>query len=262
MTETVLRPRSATELVDGAFQLFKQHFAQFAIVSGIGMIPLLLLTPNLARYSGRPEDLVLNMTDAFSALLGMIATWVAYNLASAAIVAAAAQGYIDGQVDISAAIAKVTSRIPSILYAAFVRGILIGFGFLLLGVGAAYFYATYFAVPTTIIIEQLSGPAGLARSKALAEGHRWMAFKPLLLVLIIYIVAAAAVGALGNMIFGADNAVANTLLSSLIRIPVYPIIPITEMLVYYDLRIRKEGLDLEMMASKLENAGAAGSPAT
>ena len=42
------------------------------------------------------------------------------------------------------------------------------------------------------------------------------------------------------------------MVSSVAAIPVYPVVAITEALLYYDARIRSEGLDIELMTDALD----------
>ena len=50
------------------------------------------------------------------------------------------------------------------------------------------------------------------------------------------------------------------LVTTLATILLYPLIPVTEMLVYYDLRIRVEGYDVEVLAAQLDTAAGTATP--
>jgi hypothetical protein len=256
VTDNVLRPRSATELVDAAVQLLRSHYGSFVIVSGIGMIPFLLLKPMLTRLVGADGS---NITPSaiLPFFLIIILTSVWHSLAGAAIVAAGSQGYLEGHIDVGAAISRVAKRVPAVLYSSFAKGVAIVLGAFLLLVGAVYMYATYFAVPTTVVLEDLGGLKGCDRSKQLAAGHRWTVLKPMALVFLIYWMIGGAGSIVATMIFGATNTIATDIITTLVTVLVYPIVPITEMLVYYDLRIRSEGYDVEVAVSQLDGSGAA-----
>jgi hypothetical protein len=246
-----LRVRSATELVDAAVQLLRHNFKAILTVSGIGMAPYIVLRPLLATFTGPDAEMMGSGGFFWTMLLSFIAIlW--FSLAGAAIIAAAAQAYRGETVDVGAAFGEVFARPGAILYGAIVKGLAIFLGALLLLVGALYFYATYFAVPTTIVVEKLSGGQGVERSRQLAAGYRWHALKPLALVWLLYWLISVAAGVIAVMLFGSDNPVLIDIFSTVVGIFVYPIISITEMLVYFDIRIRKEGYDVEMMASQLD----------
>jgi hypothetical protein len=245
-----LRVRSATELVDAAVQLFRHNFKAILTVSGIGMAPYIVLRPLLANLAGSDAE-VIGSAATIPTLLASFVAVLWFSLAGAAIVAAAAQAYRGERVDVGRAISEVLARPGSILYGAILKGFALLLGAILLLVGIFYFYATYFAVPTTIVVEKISGPQGVERSRQLAAGYRWHAFKPLALVWLLYFLVSGAVGLIGVMIFGDDNPVIIDIFSTVLSIFIYPIISITEMLVYFDIRIRKEGYDVEVMAAKL-----------
>jgi hypothetical protein len=185
-------------------------------------------------------------------LLISLFSWVWYSLAGAAIIVAASQAYLEGHVDIGAAFRQVFGRVGAVLYSSLYKGLAIGVGVILLLVGAIYYYATYFAVPTTVVIEGLTGANGVKRSRELASGNRWRVLGPTALVFCIYLLIIGAITLLGRMVFGANATTLQGILSIIMRILIYPIVPITELLVYYDLRIRVEGYDVEVMASKLD----------
>lgn len=253
MTEN-FRVRSATELVDASVQLFRHNFKAIITVSGIGMAPYIVLRPLLASFAGSDAELV-GSADTLTTLLVTFLTGLWFSLAGAAIISASAQAYRGEPVDVGVAISEVLARPASILYGVIVKGIAVFLGAILLLVGALYFYATYFAVPTTIVVEKLSGGEGVERARQLAAGYRWHALKPLALVWLLYMILSGAAGLIGGMIFGTDNPVIIDIFSTVVTIFIYPIISITEMLVYFDIRIRKEAYDVVEMAAKLDPQG-------
>jgi hypothetical protein len=246
-----LQARSATELVDAAVQLLKRHYGPLLTISGIGLAPWLILQPLVGNLV-RTESGVVEPMISIPGILANLFTTIWFSLAGAAIIVGAAQGYREGRVDVAHAIQQVVSRVPAVLYASLIKGIAIAVGLLLFLVGALYFYSTYFALPTTVVIENLTGRAGVARARQLAQGHRADVLKPLLLVFVIYLIISLAAGALAQVLFGDANLMLANIFSTVVTVFVYPIIPITEMLVYFDLRIRHEGYDVEMMASRLD----------
>jgi hypothetical protein len=65
-------------------------------------------------------------------------------------------------------------------------------------------------------------------------------------------VLAAGVGALSQVV---GSAMLDTALNAALTIALAPIGAIAMTLVYYDLRIRKEGFDMDMLRKQLETAG-------
>lgn len=257
MADNVLRARTPTELVDASIQLLRRHYVSLVIVSGIGMAPWLVIRPLFERALGL-NNVAATASDLFIALALNVVASIWYSLAGAAIVTAAAQGYLEGHVDVGGAIQQVVGRVGAVLYASFVRNIMIGLGLLLIFIGAFYNYATNFGVPSTVMLEKLDGVHGLQRSKQLATGNRGHILKTMGLIFGIYVIFLIAVGAIAGLAFGNANRTLSGIFVTIVTMLVYPIVPVTEMLIYYDLRIRMEGFDVEMMASRLDAAAPSG----
>ncbi len=95
----------------------------------------------------------------------------------------------------------------------------------------------------------------MARSWNLVKGQWWRTFGVILIVLIMRFIIGIALGFMLGIIVGivtsgdvrlAVVAVGTTILSALIS----PIVTIALVLLYFDLRVRKEGLDLDQLAQQ------------
>ena len=106
-----------------------------------------------------------------------------------------------------------------------------------------------------IVLEKVSGWHGLQRSWSLIKGRFWPTFgRILLLALISGIISGvlAAIFELPGSAFDPSNAfIYDQLASGLAAVFIGPITYIGVTLLYYDVRIRKEGFDIEMLASSL-----------
>lgn len=112
------------------------------------------------------------------------------------------------------------------------------------------------AIPA-IIVERVGPLAGLARSWRLVRRRFWAVFGTMLLVLIISAVVGAVLGApasllgalFGNVLGYVLIAVAATVIGLLTT----PLAANAQTLLYFDARVRVEGLDLQMMTAELES---------
>jgi hypothetical protein len=114
------------------------------------------------------------------------------------------------------------------------------------------------------VIEGKRGMSALARSKTLVKGHWWRVLGIYILISIIVgiisVIFSAPSTILGVMIaLGRDGetfrvlgAAIGVIFSTAGTIITGPIVYIASVLLYYDLRARKEGLDLEMVANQTE----------
>ena len=242
MPSSALRPRSVTELVDAAFQVLRAHYAQFVMCSAIAYVPWLLLELVLIDPA-RTELPSLSAT-----LAAGFGIWITYSLMSGVIITSASQAYLGDPVDVGIAVRSVIPRLPRLLAAAVLRYLLLFLGLFALIFGVLYVVARYFAVVSTIVLEDADVGQAFRRSTVLSDGRKWHILNTLGLVGIIYWVLAMGVGLLAGLL---GSFTMQAIVSAVFTILAYPVIAITETLLYYDARIRSEGLDIELMASEL-----------
>jgi hypothetical protein len=107
------------------------------------------------------------------------------------------------------------------------------------------------------MLEERGGPAAIARAAALTRGSTWEVVKALMLVWLVYLIALVAAAFLSGIVLSLGQSltalqVASQVVGVLFTVLVYPLISVVQTLLYYDLRIRKEGFDIELMAQRLE----------
>lgn len=244
MPSSALRPRSPTEIVDAAFQVLRAHYAQFVMCSAIAYLPWLIIE---LVFVGDPERTTLpSLGPTLIAALGI---WVTFALMSAVIITCASQAYLGDAVDVGAAVRRALPRLPRIMIAALGRYLLLVLGFLALLVGALYVVARYFAIIPVLMLEDSGAGRAFARSSELSSGRKWHVLNTIGLVGIIYWVLAVGVSMIAAL---SGVFVIQVMASAVFTILAYPVIAITEALLYYDARIRSEGLDIELMTSELD----------
>jgi hypothetical protein len=246
MVATALRPRTVTEIVDAAFQVLRAHYGKFVMCSAIAYMPWLVLE---LIFIGEPDFTNLPSTGSFF-IIG-VGIWVTYALMSAVIIACASRAYLGDEVDVAAAVRQVVPRLHRIMIAATARYLAVVLGVITLLIASLYFVAKYFALTPVIVLEDADIRTAFKRTSDLSLGRKWHILNTLGLVGIIYWVLAIGAAMLGALpgVF-----IIQTIIGAVFTILAYPVIAITEALLYYDARIRSEGLDIEMMAGELGNA--------
>jgi hypothetical protein len=252
MTVPSLRPRSATELVDAAFQILRSHYGQLVVCSAIAYVPMLVLRlfviGDTTRYLGG-DPAVMQREMLVTTLWTLLGSLVTYALMSAVLVVLTSQAYLGETVDVGTAVRRVIPRVIQLLVASIIRSVLFIGGFILLFVPAFWVLARYFAVVPAIVLEDAGTLRSFSRSAELSRGRKWHILGTLVLVTIIYYVLVVGVSLIGTM---TGNFVVQTTISSIGAILIYPVVAITEALLYYDARIRSEGLDIELMTDALD----------
>ncbi len=142
-------------------------------------------------------------------------------------------------------------RVPAVLLGGFLKYLLMMVGLLCFLVGILYVFARYFAVATSIVLEGRGAVGALARSSELSRGRKRHILNTLLLVAIMYFFLSLGATAVARL---TGSSVVILVVSTAFTIVAYPVVGLTEMVLYYDARIRAEGFDIEMMARGLEPA--------
>jgi hypothetical protein len=111
-------------------------------------------------------------------------------------------------------------------------------------------FAVWFAfAPVAVVLDEASGTGALKRSKELATGHHWRTAGVLALLVVVF----AALGGILGGIMGAIEVTleAYTLVLTLLQLLLYPTIMVVLVLMYYDLRVRKEGYNMAALEQDL-----------
>ncbi len=248
------RARTNSEILDAAFEIFRRYFWTFFAIGVVSTIPsgvaryLIYQTPDLGIT--RPSFLL----GAY--LVGGIIS----PFAEAAIVTTTSNAYLGLPVDIADSIRVAFTRPIQLLLIVWIRMILFILGAMLLLIPGIIVYKRYFAIVAALIIEKLPPRAAWRRSRELADGNGKR------IVLLIGAVALFAIIA-GTMLGGvlaamARGATALAALLYLIAMALFtPFTSIVMTLLYYDIRIRREGYDIELLAGALDRpTGSAAEP--
>lgn len=130
------------------------------------------------------------------------------------------------------------SKLPSLLVAQFVAGILIAIGMLLFIVPGIIIAIMFLLVIPTIIVEQKGIFESLGRSKKLVS-NRWLKTFLLLLVLGIIVLIVTGIANVLAMPFSTIHPIVNPLITNIISAFVSPIYPIAITYLYYAMVARE-----------------------
>jgi hypothetical protein len=271
MSDTPLRARSVTEIVDALFQLYRRHALQLMVVAAVAYAPWVVL--QLTVFGGGIFDMsrttAATPTLAFGlgTALNVLGTIILFSAMTGVITRMASQAYLYGAPgDLGNAFREVLPKAVHIIIGAFLRGlvmlvlffpfILVSIhpvfaivAFLALCVGGPYLYARYLVVTPVIVLEDRGAIEAMSRAAVLSRGRKLHAIGAYALLMLIYLVLMFGISMVMAVVRLQMVAV---LLNSLFVLVSFPIFSLTEMLLYYDMRIRNEGYDLEMMAASLD----------
>jgi hypothetical protein len=235
MSLATYRPRTVAEIVDATFGFYRANLATLVTVAVVVLGPIAILKGVAPAAWGRILDVAGN-------LLVPVAEG-----AITLVVAAAVER--SERLDVGAALRGLSDRVGSLIAVQIASGLMMLIGLILLVVpGVIAIIWTAVAIPV-VIVEQVGYSRAIDRSRALVR-HRWMpVLGTLLLAWGLAFVIMIGGGAVGGLL-GLNDRVAD-LVFDLLFAAVIPIPAIALTLLYFDLRVRAEGADLEALASEL-----------
>jgi hypothetical protein len=239
---TTLRPRTALEIIDASFQLMRKHYLEMVAVAGVVIVPLAAL------------ELILPLG---LAVLFMFLRTIMSLVVVGAIIHVASQAYLGYSVSIGEALQVMIRRFLPLLVAVMLQTFMIILGFIFLIIPGILLTAWLFAVPSVVVLEN-SGPLdAIGRSYELSKGFVLKIFGIFLLTYLVYMLAIGAlfsVALIGGQVEIGEQTI--NFLVNVLSVLIMPLWACVAVVLYYDLRIRKEGFDLQMMASQLESTPA------
>ena len=245
-----LEPMTTGMILDQTFRLYMQNFALMVSLSAIVNIPLLLFSvgvPLLQR-----ADIVFACLGAlFGVITLLISMVIIAPLVTGAATKAIGERFLGNEITALAALKFAWGYVVTLLLVQIIVGLIIVAGLFLLIIPGIIFFLSYSVVaPITVLEKSRDGAAIRKRSWHLVQGHRWKAFGIIVVVLVAQFLPSS-VSLVIQASLGMESPVAGALanlVSGLAGLFTYPLGPIAYTLLYYDLRIRKEGLDLEMLS--------------
>jgi hypothetical protein len=257
-----LRQMGIGELIDAAFRLYRLEWAVL-----LGIVAFVVIPTTFAQIW--VSELILDqaLTVPTSALIGQLVTvtiiFVLLQLLFvqpflvAAIARAAADVYLGEPVTLPGTYRYALGRLFSILWITIQSLVVTLIGFLLLVIPGLILFVRLSFAPAALVVEGHRGRSALVRSWQLSAGHAWRIFGLLFVTGLISGVVGGVLtvpGEFAAQSMGPDGWIISALASALATVVTTPFSMLVIVLMYFDLRIRKEGFDIEVMARELATA--------
>jgi hypothetical protein len=270
-----LRPLAVGEIVDSAFKLLRRNARILYPISVVVLVPVGILQAVLLASQGASIDFapLLDPTitptqaeQAFSGFLdsylalaaGTLVSFMAGLLVQGGTTWAVAAAYEGNPPGWKTALRQGFRRFPAVFVAVLAIGIASTVGLVFcLAPGVFLFICWSVAIPA-LVHERLGPFSAMRRSYRLVRRRFWPAMGAVILAYLVYyvlsqIVSAAAVAATFiGLATSTDYSLFPSLLASeLVSVLVVPFIACVVTVLYFDLRIRAEGYDLERAINAL-----------
>jgi hypothetical protein len=255
-----LRALSVGEVLDAAFKVVRQSFSTLAICVLVVAVPLNIIgTLITASTSDDPFNLDdtstgTSSTEVAGSLVSTALNLVLFTLAAAACFRAVSSTYLGQTPTWQASLSFASTRVLPLLGLSVLYFLgVIGATILLIIPGIWLSVAWSLGYPA-LLSEGIGPAAALGRSFRLIRRRWWATFAALLVMYLIIAVISGILGLIvgGTLVAATDSEVVAAVLftivnivSSLITLPLFAAV-LT--IIYFDLRVRKEGFDLQLLA--------------
>ena len=245
-------PMTVPQIIAKTFSLIRANFVRCLVLVSVVLVPvyiavlsLRLFTIALAEGNGPVPGLRTSGASLFG-ILGGIGTCLTFVMLMKGIPGLC----IRDKQTVRQVCRQMLPRSGTVIWAAVRVGVVVAVGLLLLVVPGIIFFLWYSVTIPVVLAEDREAVQAMWRSKSLVSGNLARTFLLLLLVAIITATIYWPISVVGRHVgqaIGQDNAQLRMLVSGAFQLAgavlVTPITVIAEILLYYDLRIRKEGLE-------------------
>jgi hypothetical protein len=218
--------------------LLSRHFLVFFVVALVAGVPRLL-------WTGAEGQSAANFPLG-RFFLGLALYLVLNTLAQAVIVYGAFQAMRGRPVDLGECLRVGLGRFFPIIGLVICAYLAIWIGLILLIVPGIILAIMWYVATPVCVVEQKGPLASLGRSSEITKGHRWKIFGMVLLLIIV----AAIVGGIIGVLLGLTGSSILVTLGTLAWTGVWgAFYAIFGVVTYHDLRVAKEGVDTDQIAS-------------
>jgi len=240
-----LRPMSFGEILDGALTVLRQHFGLFFSLAVICLGVPTVIDLYMQVSGGQSPGL-----DLLSRLLSALG----YLLLTGASVYVVSEIYLQRTPHLGAALRFAGGKMSGLFVSGFAAGVVTMLATLALVVPGIIVACGFAVTVQVVMLETLSSPSdSLGRSWALTKGFKGKAFALYAIMVVTFLVVIFGVGipiGIAEATFPVLEVPALILLAILMLF-IYPFSGCVLTLFYYDLRVRKEGLDLELLSQQI-----------
>jgi hypothetical protein len=246
-----IRPMSLGEILDTGFSIVRNHFVQIVGISALVYVPIALVQGMFGDVKpGAPPTAAMGIGIA----VGFIAFAILSPIVTVAITYLIGELYQGRSATIGESLRQSLAIVLPVLGTGLLSGLLIAGGFLLLVIPGIWLLLGMIVLSQVMIFERRFGTSAIRRSLELMRGNRLRALGIMVLGGIVTGVLGFAFGLFANFVpflgpiaSGIASSVGNAFIAAV------------SVVLYFDIRCRKEAFEIEHLA-RLVRAGAAPPP--
>jgi hypothetical protein len=274
-TQAQLRPLGIGEILDAGIKIYRNKFATMLKAVAVVIVPVqvlnVLITLSLPDTSTTAGATTTSSDSEWAGVAALLLIFVinvvSSALAEAACLKAVSDTYLGTDTNWRESLRFGFRRLGSLLWLMLIHGVVVLLALLACIVPGVWLYVAWSVAVPALLIEGTRGFEALGRSFNLVRRRWWPTAGTLLLANLLATAVAAGIGlvALPLLIAGRDNEfvydLANGTFGAVASVLTIPFVAAVVAVVYFDLRVRKEGFDLQLMAQRIGAPAGSVSPA-
>lgn len=265
-----LRPLGIGEILDVGIKIYRARFRVLITSVAVVLGPVFVLSA-LIRISFPASDDLFKETqpgatpqidfDRFGPFIAgtvliVVLAYLASQVATGACFKAVSGAYLDEESGWRESLRFARSKLGSLLWLSFLTTVCVMLGLVLCVLPGLYLWLAWSVAAPALLLEDIRGWKAMKRSRQLVKGRFWPTVAVVLLVtLITGIVQAVLVGILAAVVSVSGNevalAIADAIGQTASGVLTTPLSAAVLTVLYFDLRVRKEGFDLELLSHRM-----------
>jgi hypothetical protein len=254
------RPMGIGEILGTAWQFYRRHWRTLVAIAAVVVVPLTLLQYLLgdwvrARGEETSNGVVVSTSSWATATASLVTALVGllmYLVLTGAITRAVAAEVAGEDPSVEQSYRFGFVRLGSVLLVSVLVGLATVAGLIVLVLPGIYIGVRLAVSVEALVVEGRRGTEAMGRSWSLVGGHWWHAFGTLLVAILLIGVVNAVI----TTPFSGGNWVVQGLAAAVATVVTLPYGVLVGVLLYLDLRARKENLNLEALRADLQRSAA------
>lgn len=252
--KVLLRERSFGELIGLCFSVAAGHFGVLFLLAFLLNLPGALLGSINAQLSSEPGALLVIMT-----ILALLLALLTAPLLQATTIRIVAGSFTGEPTSLGDCLRIALRKMWPLLGYGMVTGFISSVGMVLCLAPGLIFLTWYYLGGSALVIEDLGVGQAMGRSKAMSAGKRWEILGFALVTSLLFQgISVALAAALGVVLDERLAPWVSLPFSALLSMP----LAVAPVVYYFNLRVAREGFDLERLSALIQGIGKGGTSAS
>ena len=248
MSAPVLRPLSAGEVLDVSFGFYRAHFVPLVTIAALSRVVPDSLGIYVEQLGGIMANLSLGIVQLLlSVVLSMIGV--------AATTSVVSDAYLGRSMQAGEALRRALGLLGRLTGVSIGSGMIIFAGFILLVIPGLIAMSGLALASVVVVLEGKPAVEAMQRSWDLTKGFRRKVLGVLSITLLFLVVPGFVIGVVSAITSDSpEPGIVMMVANSVLALFVFPFVYVATVVLYYDIRVRKEGFDLELLAGDMPEA--------